>query len=122
MKLLLLSVAILSLSLRADEPRPQTMREKLRAKIIESLPPPQPAMPPEEKKESESAVVVMKPMVVSESNRARQAELMIAHEKQKKEDQRFSTTKGGTLFSNDRIEVGGWWQEDQGWSFLNLKW
>jgi hypothetical protein len=110
-----------------------TVREKLRAKLMESLPPFQPAKPPDEakrsevppiftnlpeaKKQSDSSVIVMAPVEVSESKRDRNLETAIDRQSLKEP---FSTTKGGTIYNSGRVKVGGWWEAKEGWSFLKI--
>ncbi len=125
----LLLISVLAVAVRGEEPGSGTMRQKLRAKIMESVTPPTSAKPSGDKKEDEDvvpAVVVMKPMVVAESKRARDLEAAIARESQKRADEQFSATKGGTIYrkhiGNRRIELGGWFDAAEGWKFLKISW
>ena len=75
--------------------------------------------PSEERKPNERSVVMIAPVVVSESRRNRDLEAAIDRQIQKEP---FSVVRGGTIYSSDRIKVGGWWTEKQGWSFLKISW
>jgi len=97
------------------------LREKLRARIVETLPPPS-SDRPDDKPEQPTPVLVLEPMVVSEFRGVRELEKVLAGDKQRKETERFSVTKGGTLYRSDRVELGSWWSPTTGWQFLKLKW
>ena len=126
---MLLISFLAAVPVRGEEPGAATVRQKLHAKIMESVPPPPPAKPSGEKKEDEDAagsVVVMKPFVVSESKSDRNVAAAMARESQKEKEEKFSLAKGGTLYRKDignrRIEIGGWWTAGKGWEFLKISW
>ncbi len=108
-------------SLSAEEFGSRDMREKVRARIIESLPP-APDRPAFVPLESEEPVLVLEPIVVSESRGVRELAKQVAEDRQRREAEQFTPLKGGKIYSNDRLEVGGWWEPGKGWRFLKLKW
>lgn len=122
MKWLLLPAVLMTVPMWGEEAVAPSAREKLLARIIESLPPPAPAQPAEAKPEPEIAVLVLEPMVVSGSSGAGKLGKLLADEKQRQEAESFSPGKGGTLYRNERLELGGWWSRETGWHFLKLKW
>ena len=108
-----------------EEPGSATVRQRLHAKIKESVALAAPAKPSADRKEGEDAagsVVVMKPFVVSESKGDRQVELAMAREEQKVKAERFTAVKGGTIYKGNRMEIGSWWAPGAGWSFLKISW
>ncbi len=125
MKALLLLVTLVTAIARGEEPAPETMRQKLRAKIMESLPPPSPIQPAEEKNADDVPPILMKPFKV-ESSRHRSLVLRIERDEQKEAAEKFSPVSGGTAYKKDfgrvRAELGGWWNPRQGWSFLRFSW
>lgn len=123
----ILCVAVLAhVVLRAEEPRPDGMRAKLRAKILEAAPAPLPAEAATEKPGNDVSIVVMKPVVVSESPHRGDLHAAIVRERQKKEDEQFTPTKGGTIYRKEigkaRLELGGWWADGVGWKFMKISW
>lgn len=47
---------------------------------------------------------------------------LLASEKQRKKDESFSASKGGTIYRTERLEVGSWWSPQTGWQFIKIKW
>lgn len=121
MKWLLLLALLTAGPLRSEEAPAPSVREKLRARIIETLPPPQ-AGQTEAKPEKDDAVLVLEPMVVTESRGVRELAKALADDKQRQEAERFSAVKGGKIYSSERLDVGGWWSPATGWTFLKIKW
>lgn len=121
MKGLLLFAVLMAVPVWGEEAQPG-MREKLRTRIVESLPPPPPAGPTDAKPEQENTVLVLDPMVISESRAVRELEKALADDKQRKEAERFSAVKGGKIYSSERLNVGSWWSPATGWQFLKIKW
>ena len=124
MKMMVLVAAVAAVAIHGEEARSDTIRQKLTAKIMESIPPLCPM--PENKEANDESAVVMKPVVV-DANRYRPVETVIARENQKKEDEKFSIAKGGTLYTKDfgrvRAELGGWYDPSENhWSFLRFSW
>ena len=107
---------------RGNEPAALTMREKLRARIVETLPPPKTTVKADEKAKSESRVLELAPMVISEKKGARELEKVLASEKQRLEAERFSLVKGGTIYKGERLELGSWWSPETGWKLVKIKW
>ena len=122
MRWLLLLAVLMADTGRGEETPPSSVREKLRARIVESLPAPAPARPAADKPEPASPVLVLEPMVVSESRGVRELGKQLVAEKQRQEAESFSPLKGGTIYRSERLELGGWWTPEGGWHFLKLKW
>ncbi len=99
-----------------------TIREKVRLKIMESLPPlPAPApKPAADEKEKAEGAVVMKPMVVSESKLIHAVTAAIERQQQDRRDEKFTPLEGGRIATIAGMQVGGWWAPDEGWTFLRL--
>ncbi|HEX2861795.1 MAG TPA: hypothetical protein VHN79_09145 [Lacunisphaera sp.] len=119
----LLLVAVWSVSPLQGEEAPATLsvREKVKARIVESMPP-APAESPASDPAPDDSLFVLEPMVVSESRAVRELERTLVSEQERRKAEAFSTLKGGTIFRNERMEVGGWWTPSSGWQFLKLKW
>ena len=98
------------------------MREKLRARIAETVAPLAEVRPAEEKPQAEGAVLVLEPIVVTESRGVRELEKALADDKQRQEAERFTPGKGGTIYRSERVELGGWYSPATGWQFLKFKW
>ena len=128
MKTLLLLAAVAVVAARAEEARPDTIRQKLHAKIMEAFPTPLPAKPAEDKKTDEEALppILMKAVIVSESQSVRDLTAWVERERRQREAEKFNLVDGGTLYRKDfggkRLEVGGWYTPKQGWSFLRFSW
>lgn len=105
-----------------EAPAPLGVRERLRARIIETLPPPPPAGAADARPAQEGAVLVLEPMVVTESRGVRELAKALADDKQRQEAERFSVVKGGKFYSSERLDVGSWWSPTTGWTFLKIKW
>jgi hypothetical protein len=95
-------------TLRGDEQTPVPMRQKLHAKILETLPPPPPAKEPAARNELDLEIVEIDPLVVIDSPVLRQLAAKIERDTQKLKDAQFSPIKGGTIYKNSRIEIGTW--------------
>lgn len=125
MRWLPLSAALLLAPAWAEEaasPSP-SVREKLRARILETLPPAPVTRAEEEKREPDSEpVLVLEPIVVTESRGARELAKALTEEKQRQETEAFSLLKGGKIYRSERLDVGAWWSPTTGWTFLRLKW
>jgi hypothetical protein len=121
MKWLLIFAMLMAIPAWAEE-APPGVREKLRARIVETLPPPPPAGPTDDKPEQSTPVLVLEPMVVSESRGVRELEKVLADDKQRQEVERFHLAKGGKIYSSERLDLGGWWSPVTGWQFLKIKW
>lgn len=123
MKWLLLIAALIAASGRGEEAPPPSMREKLRARIVESLPPRPPAKPAGDQPEQVNPVLVLEPMMISESRGARELGQQLAAEKQRQEAEAFSVLKGGRIYHSERLDLGVWWNPKSNvWEFLKLKW
>ncbi len=120
-RLLLFALLLVGLA-RGDEPAVPTMREKLRMRILETLPPPRPAGPAKEDAESESPALHLEPMVVSEGKGVQELRKVLASEKQRLAAERFAPVKGGTIYKNERLELGSWWTPATGLQLMRIKW
>ncbi len=99
------------------------MREKVRVRIVDSLPAsPLPAKSAETTPPPEEAVLVLEPIVVTESRGVRELAKALADDRQRQEARRFTATQGGTIHRSERVEVGSWWSPDTGWQILKFKW
>lgn len=122
MRWLLLSAALLLAPAWAEEvvsPAP-SVREKLRVRILETLPPSSPGTQ-EDKPEQDGGVLVLEPIVVTESRGARELAKALVEEKQRQEAERFSVLRGGKIYSSERLDVGIWWAPG-GWQLVKIKW
>jgi hypothetical protein len=122
MKWLLLLALLVAGPLRSEPAPAPSVREKLRARIVETLPPPPSGWPAEAKPASDEPVLVLEPMVVTESKGVRELAKVLADDQQRQEAERFSVVKGGKIYSSERLDVGGWWSPTGGWTFLKIKW
>lgn len=116
--LLVLSAA----SVRGEEATPTTMRQKLSAKVLASVPAAAVEKKAEEPVPAEGTVVKMEAFTVVESARARALHSAINREKDKIEAEQFSVSKGGTIYKGKRVELGGWWDNTTGWQFMRISW
>lgn len=105
--------------LRGADTSSPAMREKLRSRILEVLPPV--STEERETQEPDAAVLVLEPIVVTESRGVRELEKSLAADKQRKEAERFTPIKGGTIYRSERVEIGSWFSSS-GWEFLKFKW
>lgn len=121
MRWLLLSAVLLAGFVHGAETSSPVMREKLRVRLVETLPPAAPTGP-EETLAPGTEVLVLEPIVVTESRGVRELEKVLADEKQRKEAERFAPLKGGTIYRSERVELGGWYSPVSGWQFLKFKW
>ena len=103
---MLLTVVLVAGSLRGEEAPAPSVREKLRARILETLPPPPSGWPAEAKPASDEPVLVLEPMVVTESKGVRELAKAIKEDEQRQEAERFSVLKGGKIYSSERLDVG----------------
>jgi hypothetical protein len=120
MRTLLLISVLASVTLRGTEATVPTVRQKLHAKILESVPPSPSPKPPSETKEIEAPAVVMKPVVVSESKLIREVAAAIDREEKDRREERFTPLNGGKIYSIGRVQIGGWFSPTEGWTFLRL--
>jgi hypothetical protein len=72
-------------------------------------------------KEPDAQVVTMEPFTVVESKRSRELEAKIESDNEKMRAEKFSITKGGTIWKKGRIEFGTWGARG-GINFLKLSW
>ncbi len=121
MRALLLLAVLTAGPLRSEEPPAPSVREKLRARIVETLPPPSSGTL-EDKPEQDGAVLVLEPMVVTESKGVRELEKALVEDRQRQKAEAFSLLKGGTLYRSERLELGIWGRPGSGWELLRLKW
>lgn len=109
MKWLWLLAALLAGPLRAEEAAPVPgVREKLRAKIVEALPPAPAAGPAEGQPEPDGEPVLeLEPMIIT---RARETDLLAEARRaaEARKAREFSLLKGGTLLSFRRGDLGFW--------------
>lgn len=105
--MLLISV-FTAATIRGEEPTPIPMRQKLHAKIMETLPPPQPAENSVSQDTYSDEIVEIEPMVVTNSPVLRQLAAKIERDTQKLKDAQFSPIKGGTIYKSSRFEIGTW--------------
>lgn len=109
MRWLLLSAVLLAGPLRAAAAAPVPgVREKLRAKIVETLPAAPAAGPAEEKPELDGEPVLeLEPMIIT---RAREADLLAEARRaaEARKAREFSLLKGGTLLSFRHGDLGFW--------------
>jgi hypothetical protein len=120
MRTLALILAFASVALRGAEESGSSVRQKLHAKIMDSLPPPTPEKPSTDLKEAGDSPVEMKPVIVSDSKLIRAVTAAIDRAEQDRRDEQFSTFDGGKIFSIGGLQVGGWWSPGEGWTFLRL--
>jgi hypothetical protein len=119
MRTLLLISIITSLVVRAAKGSAPTVREKLRAKILESVPPPPPPKPSIDPKAVELPVM-MTPVIVSDSKLIGAVAAAIEREEQDRREEQFSPLNGGKIYSFGRVQIGSWWSPGEGWTFLRL--
>lgn len=118
--LLLISVLTTSVAVHGAEGRSPTVREKLHAKIMESVPPPPPLKPSTDQKQAVELPVMMKPVIVSDSKLIRAVAAAIEREEQDRREEQFSALNGGKIYSIGRLQIGGWWLPGEGWTFLRF--
>lgn len=139
MKLPLITLVLIAAIVRAENLPTHTMRENLHARIMQSSSPPivTPPVPdhtaadvpvflarmpngsPTRDKPNEGPIVVLAPFVVSDTKRDRKLEAAVTRQT---EHHSFSPSAGGTIYSNGRVRVGGWWSPTEGWSLLKVSW
>ena len=122
MRWLLLSAVLLAGSMHGTETSSPAMREKLRARIAETVSMPAPAKAAETAPEPDASVLVLEPVVVTESRGVQELAKALADDKERQEAERFTATKGGTIYRGERVEVGSWYSPATGWQFLKFKW
>ena len=122
MRTLLLITALAAVSVRGDDARTPTMRQKLHARIMASVPPPTPPQPSVDQGDDEAAVpiIVMKPVIVSESKLVREVTAALDREKRSRQEERFSPLQGGKIVNLGPMQLGSWWIPGEGWTFLRL--
>jgi len=121
MRWLLLFAVLLAVPMGGQETSSPGVREKLRVRILETLPAP-PARTVAEGTETEGSVLVLEPIVVTESRGAKTLEKAIVEDRQRQKAERFTPLKGGRIYGSERLDVGGWYDPARGWTFLKLKW
>ena len=72
-------------------------------------------------KEPDAQVVTMEAFTVVESMRLRQLEAKIESDNEKRRAEKFSITKGGTIWKKGRVEFGAWGAPGE-IIFLKLSW
>ncbi len=122
MRWLLLPAVLLAGFASGAETSSPAMREKLRARIAETVAPLSATPRAEEKPEAEGEVLELEPIVVTESRGVRELEKALAEDKARQEAERFTPAKGGMIYKSERVELGSWWSPRTGWTFLKLKW
>jgi hypothetical protein len=122
MRWLLLSAVLLAGFAHGAETSSPAMQEKLRARIVETLPPAVPTAATETAPEPDASVLVLEPVIVTESRGVRELEKALAEDKTRQEAERFTPLKGGTIYRSERVELGGWFSPGKGWEFLKFKW
>jgi hypothetical protein len=108
MRTMLLISVFTAVTIHGEEPTPVPMRQKLHAKILETLPPPQPEKKPAAQNELDLEIVEIEPLVVTDSPVLRQLAAKIERDTQQAKDAQFSPIKGGTIYKNSRFEIGTW--------------
>ncbi|MBS0630416.1 MAG: hypothetical protein JSS11_00770 [Verrucomicrobia bacterium] len=128
MKTLLLIVALAAGPVYGEEP-PQTLSEKVRARLFETAPPPAsvvvrpgPVKKPDPVAESDE-VVVLHPMIVRAPFAQREFDAFMERQEKRAAAERFTLIKGGTIYQSKdgRFQVGAW-GELGGWALLKFKW
>jgi hypothetical protein len=107
-RLLLLLVALLVVPVRGDEAAPTpNLREKLRVRILETLPPVPPKGREEEVKADDEQVLELEPMIVTS---AMETDLLAEARRaaEARQAAQFSLLRGGKLLSFPRGEIGFW--------------
>ena len=117
---LLLVIAFAAVTVQGEGESGPTMRQKLHAKIMESVPPPAPPKSSADQKDEAPPPIVMKPVVVSEAKLVREITAALEREKQNQQEERFSPLEGGKIANLGPMKLGGWWTPDEGWTFLRL--
>ena len=121
MRLLLLLSLLTPVAANGAEATTPTLRQKLHAKIMESIPPLPPPKPPTEHPTPEvPPTVTMEPVIVSDSKLIRAVTAAIEREEQNRRDERFTALDGGKIYSFGPMQVGSWWSPSEGWTFLRL--
>lgn len=104
-----------------EEAAEPTLRQKLHAKIMESVPPPPPPKPSTDQAAPASAPpVILKAVIVSDSKLIQAVTESIDREAQNRRDQQFKPLDGGTLYSFGLVQIGSWYAPGEGWTFLRL--
>jgi hypothetical protein len=111
MRTMLLMSVFAAAAVRADESSAVSMRRKLHAQIVASLPTPRPAaealdIPALDTLDDE--LVEIEPLIVVDSPVLRQLAAKIERDRQTIKDAQFSPVKGGTIYKNTRFEIGTW--------------
>jgi hypothetical protein len=120
MRTFLLISVLTSVAVHGAEGRSPTVREKLHAKIMESVSPPPPPKPSTDQKQAVELPVMMKPVIVSDSKLIRAVAAAIEREEQDRREEQFSALNGGKIYSIGRLQIGGWWLPGEGWTFLRF--
>jgi hypothetical protein len=120
---LLIISALTTVLVHGGETTAPTMRQKLQARIMESVPPAPPPSPSPDPKPGEETVappVMMQPVIVSDSKLIRAVTAAIDREEQDRREEQFSPLAGGKIGTLAGMQVGGWWSAGEGWTFLRL--
>lgn len=124
MRTLLALSFLVSAALRAAEDATEvSIREKLRARLRESIPPPAPSPPKPPSPspdEAETPPILLKPVVATESKLIERVTAALDQAEQDRREQQFSAFNGGTIGTIGPMKVGSWWAPGEGWSFLRL--
>ncbi|WP_414660456.1 hypothetical protein [Horticoccus sp. 23ND18S-11] len=120
MRMLLLISMLASVVSRGADENALTVRQKLQARIKESLPPSPLPQPSTEPKESVAPAVLMKPVVVSDSKLLRAVTETLERAEQDRQEERFTPVNGGKISSVGPLQLGSWWSPGEGWTFLRL--
>lgn len=124
MRTLLALAFLVSTALRAAEDATDvSIREKLRAKLRETIPPPPPPppkSPTEQKNDTETPPILLKPVVAMESKLIDRVTAAIDQAEQDRKEQQFSSLNGGTIGTIGPMKIGSWWEPGKGWTFLRL--
>lgn len=116
-----------TLAASAESPSPRgadqsalTVRQKLHATILASVPPLPPTPGGKAPTEAVNPPVVMKPVVVTEGKLMQAVAAALDRAEQERRQEKFTALDGGKIGSIGRFEVGGWWSADGGWTFLRM--
>lgn len=108
MRRLLLIAALAIASLRGGESPAPSVKEKLRGRLLETLPPPAPASGESDPKvEVDDEILELAPMTI---RRSLEADLLAEAQRaaEAKKAKEFSLLRGGSIYSFRRGEIGFW--------------
>jgi hypothetical protein len=118
MRTLLVVSIVTSGWLRGADAGGLTMREKLHAKILETVPLPPAPTPAAVKNEEAAPVIMMQPVIVSDTKLIRAVTAAIDQAAEDRREEKFSPLAGGKIGTVAGMQVGGWWSPAEGWTFL----